>query len=65
MAKRLIRLPAVKARVDLSKSSIYQMVREGAFPRPIKIGPRACAWLEDEVDAWIEDRIAQRDGDAA
>jgi prophage regulatory protein len=37
------------------------MERDG-FPRPIKIGSRSVAWIEEEVDAWIEARRAQRDG---
>jgi len=40
----LLRLPVVRARTGLSRSSIYARVAAGTFPRPIAIGPRAVAW---------------------
>lgn len=58
---RLIRRPAVLARVGLSASSVYEMIANGDFPAPIPIGRQAVAWLEHEVDAWINQRIAMRD----
>lgn len=53
----ILRLPAVKARTGLSRSSLYQRIRNGNFPRPVKLGPRASGWLESEVDAWIDARV--------
>lgn len=46
-----------------SRSSIYKLMAEGKFPRPIKLsGPNGpVAWLENEVMAWIDDRAAARD----
>jgi prophage regulatory protein len=60
---RLIRLPEVKARVGLSRSSIYSRISDGAFPSPIKLGPRSVAWLESSVDQWIEERLSQPNND--
>lgn len=61
----LSRLPAVLKQTGNSKSSLYAMIAEGRFPRPIKIGPRASAWLQNEVDAWVNERIsASRIGSA-
>ena len=37
-------------------------MRDGSFPRPIKIGDRAVGFVEGELDQWIEQRIALRDG---
>lgn len=54
----LLRLPAVKARVGLCRSSIYARVAEGTFPAPVSLGARAVAWDSRAVDAWIADRIA-------
>ena len=45
----------------MSKSTIYAMAKRGQFPRPIKLGEQASAWVEDEVSAWQRDRIAKRD----
>ena len=53
----LLRLPVVRARTGLSRSSIYARVAAGTFPRPIAIGPRAVAWPSDAIDAWIDERI--------
>jgi prophage regulatory protein len=43
---------------------LWRMWKAGEFPRPVKIGCRNC-WLESEVDAWIAEQIAKRDGEAA
>ena len=56
-ANRLIKLPEVETLTGKRRSAIY---RDPTFPRPVKLGPRASAWVESEVYAWIESRIAQR-----
>ncbi|WP_246139627.1 helix-turn-helix transcriptional regulator [Parahaliea aestuarii] len=45
----------------LKQSRLYELVSEGAFPPPVKLG-RASAWVSTEVQQWIADRIAERDG---
>jgi prophage regulatory protein len=60
-AKRVSRLPAVLDRVPLSRSQLYTEMTAGRFPRPIKISERINAWDDDEVDAWITARIAERE----
>ncbi len=52
---RLIRLPEVMSRVGLKRSSIYQRMSEGRFPRSRSIGPKCAVWVEAEVDAWISE----------
>ena len=59
MAQTILRLPAVRARTGLSRSSIYLFVSEGTFPKPVKIGARAIGFLESEVQDWIERRITE------
>jgi prophage regulatory protein len=56
---RLIRLPEVKLRTGLARSSIYRMMEDGGFPRPRKLGPRAVAWLVNDIDQWINSRPAK------
>ena len=56
--QRFLRLPAVQQRVPYSRSSIYSMVAAGSFPAPHRLGARAVAWLEAEVEKWVEARIA-------
>lgn len=61
MAQYLLKLLEVKKRTRLSKSHIYDLVRKGLFPSPLKLSERSSAWVESEVDAWIASRIAERD----
>ncbi len=65
MAHSILRLPAVKARTGLSRSSVYLKISQGIFPKPISLGVRAVGWLESEVDAWLEQLINQSRGAAA
>tara|TARA_R110001583_G_scaffold18601_1_gene73815 strand:+ start:2640 stop:2810 length:171 start_codon:yes stop_codon:yes gene_type:complete len=44
----------------LSRSSIYAYMAKGGFPKPIQLGPRAVAWIEEEVHKWLCDKISQR-----
>ena len=53
MTTAILRLPAVKARTGLSRSTIYLRVSEGRFPKPISLGGRAVGWVESEVDDWL------------
>ena len=52
-----LRVRQVSERVGLSRSTIYQLVKAGNFPSPVKIGARASAWLASEVDEWQQQRI--------
>lgn len=65
MAQSLIRMPEVMRRTGYGKAWIYRLVSEGRFPLPIKIGARAIAFVEGEVDEWINQRIAKSRGEVA
>ena len=54
---RLIRLPEVLKRTGFGKAWIYRLISEGRFPAPVKIGVRAVAFVESEIDAWIQSVI--------
>lgn len=62
---QLLRLPAVKERTGLSRSSIYRNEAAGTFPRRVKIGENTTAWLAADIDRWIAERVAERDRAAA
>lgn len=56
--ERFLRKADVIPRVGLSESTIYRLEQSGNFPQRYCIGPRAVAWRESEVDAWITARAA-------
>jgi prophage regulatory protein len=60
MPQSILRLPAVQSRTGLSRSSIYLAVAQGSFPRQVPLGARAVGWLESDIDAWLESRLAER-----
>ena len=59
--KKFIRLPEVINRTGYRRTSIYEKISEGTFPAPIKLGPRAVAWVSEEIDKWMDARVADRD----
>ncbi len=59
--RRILRRPAVEEVTGKSCASIYRAIQAGDFPRPIRLSQNAVGWLEDEVEAWIEDRRRARD----
>ena len=59
MATAILRLPTVRARTGLSRSTIYLRISEGTFPKPVSLGARAVGWPESEIEAWVTQRIIQ------
>lgn len=59
MSHRILRLPAVKSRTGLSRSSIYLRMSQGQFPQQILLGSRTVGWVEEEIEAWVAERIHQ------
>ncbi|HUX72365.1 MAG TPA: AlpA family transcriptional regulator [Steroidobacteraceae bacterium] len=57
MATAILRLPLVKARTGLSRSTIYQRVGAGTFPKPVNLGVRAVGWLEAEIEGWLAEQV--------
>jgi prophage regulatory protein len=59
----LERLPQVKARTGLARSTLYRMIACGKFPKNLKLSERCSAWNSAEIDAWIAAKIAARDAE--
>lgn len=57
MSQTILRLAHVKQRTGLSRSSIYNGIRQGTFPHQIPLGPRAVGWVESSINDWIADRV--------
>jgi prophage regulatory protein len=60
---RLLKLPQVLDRVPVSKSTWWSGVASGRFPKPVSLGPRSKAWLEEDVNSLILTLIAQSSQD--
>jgi prophage regulatory protein len=54
---RFLTLPEVKATVGLSRSTIYQHIEDGTFPKPISLGARAVGWLQSDIENWVRHRV--------
>lgn len=65
MSNTLIRLPEVQRRTGYSKSWIYRLMSQKRFPKTVKIGSRAIAFIESEIEEWINQRIAESRGGVA
>ena len=57
MATTILRLPTVKQRTGLSRSTIYLRISEGKFPTAISLGGRAVGWIETEISDWLNQQI--------
>ncbi|EGY8943257.1 AlpA family transcriptional regulator [Salmonella enterica subsp. diarizonae serovar 60:r:z] len=58
--RSFIRLPKVMRRTGYSKAWLYRLINQNRFPKPVKIGERAIAFVEGEIDDWITQRIEAR-----
>ncbi|MGH8580656.1 MAG: helix-turn-helix transcriptional regulator [Gammaproteobacteria bacterium] len=58
---KIIRMQEVTNRTGLKKSSVYDHIATGTFPKPVKLGPRAVGFVESEIDAWLAEKISARD----
>ena len=65
MSHNLIRLPEVHRRTGYSKAWIYKLLKEKRFPAAVKIGSRAIAFVESEINDWVNQRIAESRGEVA
>ena len=63
MQESFIRLKKVESKTGLKKSTVYDLMSRGEFPKSIKIGERAVAWIESEVDAINAARMAEKSAD--
>ncbi|ECZ2621515.1 MULTISPECIES: helix-turn-helix transcriptional regulator [Enterobacteriaceae] len=65
MSNCFIRLSEVQRRTGYSKAWLYRLISENRFPQPVKIGSRAIAFIESEIDEWINQRITESRGEVA
>ena len=54
--KYILRMPQVLEQVNLSRATIYKMIRRSEFPQPVQIGQRCVGWLVEEINFWLQSR---------
>ncbi len=59
--RRLLRRAEVEEWTSLRKSTIYKWIQQGKFPAPVPLGDKTAVWLESDIEAWIDAKIANRD----
>ena len=59
---RMLRRPEVEARTGLKRSTIYENIANGTFPRPVRLGSRITCWLEHEIDGWLHEQVRKSRG---
>ena len=57
----VLRPPQAANYLGIPQGTLYDWVRRGLAPKPIKLGPRASAWLKSELDSFLAQRVAERD----
>jgi prophage regulatory protein len=53
---QIIRMPQLVEKTGVSRAHVYALMKDGAFPRPIRLGRRAVGWRAADVDSWLESR---------
>jgi prophage regulatory protein len=56
----ILRRTQVENEVGLKRSTIYQRMQEGTFPRPIRLGVRAVGWRASDIERFLEDPAGYR-----
>ena len=62
---RILRLPEVCQVTGLKRAMIYRLQQRKSFPQSVKITDHAVGWINAEVQAWLEQRVAARQGRAS
>jgi prophage regulatory protein len=66
LTQSLLRLSDVRSRTGLGKTTIYQLIRENKFPRPVHpAGSRMSAWASIEIENWIDEQVSAPRQDGA
>jgi prophage regulatory protein len=58
--ERFLMLPQVQEIVPYSASHIWRLERSGQFPQRVRLGGNRVAWLQSEVNSWVESKLAAR-----
>ena len=62
---KILKIADVLEKTGLSRRTLYQEISDGRFPRSVQLTTRRVGWPEDDVDAWLQQRVSERDGRVA
>lgn len=57
---RILRRDEVERKTGFKRAHIYALMKDGKFPRAMRLGVRAVGWDSAEIDQWIVDRLQDR-----
>ena len=61
LSDKLVDMAFITQLTGLTDKWFYKLIQDGIFPKPIKLG-RSSRWLQSEVEAWLQRRIAESRG---
>ena len=56
---KYVRMSQLTGIIPMSKATIWRKLKDGTFPKPIKLGDRITAWRMEDVQAWLDCRHAE------
>lgn len=59
MPSRILRRKEVEAMIGLSRSTIYKLISQEIFPKPVQLGTRAVGWRLSDIEAWLNTRVSK------
>lgn len=59
--RRLITKAEVLTQIPISTATMWREIAAGRFPKPVRVGARRIAFFQTEIDAWLAQRVAERD----
>ncbi len=61
MTHAIVKLPRAIQITGLSRARLYEQIKAGTFPQPVKLGKRSVGWLQHELMTWLDRRVDERD----
>lgn len=58
---QVLKRPVVSELTGLPRSTLYYYIKRNLFPKPVNIGVRSVAWVKEDVESWIREKIEIRD----
>ena len=56
MTNEILRKPRVLALIGIGNTSLYEAIKRGDFPAPVKLGVHAVGWRRSDIESWLDSR---------